>query len=142
MEQKVNIIGLGVADVAASTAFYTQLGWQPAPISNESITFFQAGAVIVSLFGREALAAEAGLAAPQGEGFGGITLAYNTSSRETVDAVLTEAEAAGGRITAPAQDRDWGGYSGYFSDPDGHAWEVAWNPYFELLADGSVRLPG
>lgn len=146
MEQKVNIISLGVADVAASTAFYERLGWRRSAVSNPSITFFQAGAIVVGLYGRDALTAETGLDAPPGgsagQGFGGITLAYNIDSREAVDAVLAEAQAAGGRITAPAQDRHWGGYSGYFADPDNHVWEVAWNPNFEVQPDGSVRLPG
>lgn len=76
-----------------------------------------------------------------GVGFGGITLAYNVRRRHDVDAVLAEAEAAGATILKPAQDVFWGGYSGYFADPDGHPWEVAWNPHWSLAEDGSVRLP-
>lgn len=141
MQQRLNIVGLGVADVAAATEFYRRLGWQPSSVSNPHITFFQAGGAIVSLFGRQDLMEEAGIEDVVGAGSPGVTLACNVASRDEVDAILAEAEATGGRITAPAVDRDWGGYSGYFTDPDGHAWEVAWNPYFEIAADGTVTLP-
>ena len=140
MEQRLSIVGLGVADVAAATAFYKQLGWTPAPASNPAITFIQAGGVIVSLFGRDALMAEAGVPDPVGRGSPGVTLACNLASREEVDATLAEAAAAGATITAPAVERVWGGYSGYFTDPDGHTWEVAWNPYLPIGDDGIVRL--
>jgi uncharacterized glyoxalase superfamily protein PhnB len=85
------------------------------------------------------LTADAALA-DDGSGFGGFTLAYNTRSREEVDAVMAEAAAAGARILKPAQDTFWGGYAGYFADPDGHAWEVVWNPEWTVAADGSVHL--
>jgi predicted lactoylglutathione lyase len=143
MEQRVSLITLGVADVARSTAFYGRLGWTPSPPSNEAVTFFQAGGMIVGLYGRKPLADDAGLpldAAPEGKSIR-VTLAYNTRSRDEVDAVLAEAEKAGAEIVKPAEDVFWGGYSGYFADPDGHLWEIAWNPGFTLLEDGSVRLP-
>ena len=141
MHQRLSIVGLGVADVAAATAFYARLGWTPSPASNPAITFFQAGGVIVSLFGRGDLLAEAGIADSAGAGSPGVTLACNLASKDEVDAALAEAEAAGGKITAPAVDRHWGGYSGYFTDPDGHAWEIAWNPHLPLDESGAPQLP-
>ena len=106
----------------------------------EEVAFFQVGGLVLSLFPREHLAKDAGLL-PEGSGFCGIALAYNTRSREEVERVLEEAEQAGARILKPAQDTFWGGYSGYFSDPDGYPWEVAWNPGFTIEPDGSIRLP-
>ena len=89
---------------------------------------------------RHELANDANVAA-DGHGFNGVTLAYNTRSREEVDAVLQEAATAGARILKPAQEAFWGGYSGYFSDPDGFLWEVAWNPFFPIAGDGRIRIP-
>jgi hypothetical protein len=96
--------------------------------------------MVLALWGRDALAADAQIPGA-GSGFPGIALAYNTRAKAEVDAVLAEAEAAGGRIVKPAKDTFWGGYAGYFADPDGHLWEVAWNPDWPLADDGSVRLP-
>ncbi len=140
MEQRLSIVGLGVADVAAATAFYRRLAWTPGPASNPDISFFQAGSVIVSLFDRDALVAEAGVTDTVGHGSTGVTLACNLPSREDVDTTLAEAENAGGKITAPAVERSWGGYSGYFTDPDGHVWEIAWNPFLPLGDDGPANL--
>ena len=106
----------------------------------EGVVFFQLGGMALSLYPREELAKDASVAA-EGEGFGGMTLAYNARTREEVDRVLTEAVAAGGQLMKPAAEAFWGGYSGYFADPDGFPWEVAWNPSFKVEADGSVRLP-
>ena len=99
------------------------------------MVFFQAGAMVVALWGRDELAADAGLDAA-GSGFAGVALAYNTRSREAVDAVLAEAGAAGARVVKRGTETSWGGYSGYFSDPDGHLWEVAHNPFWTIGADG------
>jgi uncharacterized glyoxalase superfamily protein PhnB len=96
--------------------------------------------MIFSLFPRAELAKDATIPA-EGSGFGGIALAYNTRTREEVDTVLAEATAAGATLLKPGQDVFWGGYSGYFADPDGFIWEVAWNPSFPIAADGSIRLP-
>jgi uncharacterized protein len=141
MEQRLSLVTLGVADLERSRRFYEDgLGWRRGNAHAE-VVFFQLGGIVLALFARTALAADAGLAAA-GSGFGGIVLAYNARSRAEVDAVLAEAIAAGATVLKPAQDAFWGGYSGYFADPDGHPWEVAWNPDWTILADGSVRLGG
>lgn len=142
MEQRLNVVTLGVNDVAASTAFYQRLGWSPSKsASNARISFFQMGGGVLALYGREELAEDAMLPRWTG-GFGGVTLAHNVGSREDVDCALAEAKQAGARILKPAQDVFWGGYSGYFADPDGHPWEVVWNPYSTFGKDGSLRLDG
>ena len=140
MEQRLSIVTLGVRDVARSRRFYEELGWRASGAGDGSIVFFQAGGIALALYGREALAADAGLP-DAGSGFGGIVLAHNVRSRDEADALLVQAEAAGGRILKPAEDAFWGGYSGCFADPDGHVWEVAWNPHFALTPEGDVRLP-
>ena len=140
MEQRLSLVTLGVADLERARRFYEEgLGWRRANRHPE-VVFFQAGGMVLALWAGAALAADARLP-DGGSGFGGIALAYCTRKREEVDAVLAEAEAAGARILKPAQDTFWGGYSGYFADPDGHLWEVAWNPEWPLAEDGSVRLP-
>jgi catechol 2,3-dioxygenase-like lactoylglutathione lyase family enzyme len=140
MEQRLSLITLGVADLARSREFYERLGWRRAMAQAEGVVFFQAGGIALGLFPRRELAKDAQIA-PEGYGFSGISLAYNTRNRAEVDAVLAEAEAAGAKLLKPAAEASWGGYSGYFADPDGFPWEVAWNPSFTLLADGSIRLP-
>jgi len=140
MEQRLSLITLGVADLARAQRFYETLGWRSLPQSKATVAFFQCGGIVFALFGRAALAEDANLA-PYGEGFSGIALAHNVRKKEEVDAVLAEAEAAGGKILKRGQDAFWGGYTGYFSDPDGHVWEVAWNPKGIIGADGSFRFP-
>ncbi len=140
MEQRLNVVTLGVSDVATSTAFYKRLGWSPAKsASNQRITFFQMGGSVLALYGRKELAEDAMLPHWEG-GFGGVTLAHNVGSRDNVDAALAAAKQAGARILKPAQDVFWGGYSGYFADSDGHPWEVVWNPYATFGKGGSLRL--
>ncbi len=134
----MSLITLGIADLARSQAFYQALGWRALPQSNASVVFFQCGSIIFALFGREALAEDAHLA-PYGEGFSGIALAHNVREKDEVDAVLTEAEAAGGKILKRGQEAVWGGFTGYFSDPDGHVWEVAWNPKGMIGPDGAFH---
>jgi uncharacterized protein len=107
---------------------------------SDGIVFFQAGGMALALYPRDELAKDANVAA-SGDGFRAISLAYDARNREEVDSVLKEAESAGAKILKPAQEAFWGGYSGYFSDPDGFLWEVAWNPFFPLAEDGSIRLP-
>jgi len=140
MEQRVSLITLGVADLRRSREFYEHLGWRRSMAQTEGIAFFQAGGIALALYPRLELAKDAGIS-PEGHGFRGIALAYNTRTRQEVDSVLAEAQAAGAQILKPAQEAFWGGYSGYFSDPDGFPWEVAWNPSFPILHDGSIRIP-
>jgi len=140
MEQRVSIITLGVANLERSREFYERIGWRRSMAQSEGIVFFQAGGVAVALYPREELAKDANVA-PEGSGFQGVALAYNARTRSEVDAVLADAVAAGAKLLRPAQEAFWGGYSGYFSDPDGFLWEVAWNPSFPIAADGSIRIP-
>jgi len=140
MEQRISIITLGVADLKRSGAFFERMGWRRSAVKTDGILFFQTGGMALALYPRHELANDANVAA-DGHGFNGITLAYNTRSREEVDAVLQEAATAGARILKPAQEAFWGGYSGYFSDPDGFLWEVAWNPFFPIAEDGRIRIP-
>jgi uncharacterized protein len=140
MEQRISLITLGVADLASSRAFYERLGWQRSVRAADGIAFFQAGGMAFALYPRGELAKDAGVSS-QGHGFPGFALAFNARSRGEVDAVLAEARAAGATILKAAEEAFWGGYSGYFSDPDGFLWEVAWNPSFPIAEDGSIRLP-
>jgi uncharacterized protein len=142
MEQRLSLVTLGVADLARSRRFYEEgLGWRASGASTAEVAFFQLGGVALARWGREALAADARLPGPGPGGFGGIALAHNLRAREEVDAVLARARAAGGCVLRPAEDASWGGYTGYFADPDGHPCEVAWNPHFTLRDDGGLRLP-
>lgn len=140
MEQRISVITLGVANLERSGKFYERLGWRRSKASAESIIFFQAGGMALALYPRSELAKDANIAA-EGQGFSGIAIAYNARSWDEVDAVLAEAEAAGAKILKPAREAFWGGYSGYFSDLDDFAWEVAWNPSFPIAEDGSIHLP-
>ena len=140
MEQRVSIVTLGVANLERSSEFYERIGWRRSMEESEGIVFFQAGGMALALYPREELAKDANVASG-GSGFQGISLAYNARNRSEVDSVLAEAVAAGAKILKPAQEAFWGGYSGYFSDPDGFLWEVAWNPAFPIAADGSIRIP-
>ena len=141
MDARISLITLGVADLARSLRFYRDgLGWPLSSASGGDVAFFRAGGVVLALYPRDALAADAYLS-PDGSGFGGIALAHNVAVREQVDVILTEAVAAGASLLKPAQEAEWGGYSGYFADPDGYPWEVAWNPGFPLGEDGTVQLP-
>lgn len=129
MLARLSLITLGVADLARARTFYERLGFPVRPESCDKVVFFELNGLWLSLFPRTALAEDIGCDAT-GSGFCGITLAHNVRTREEVAAVLQEALAAGGTVTKPAQDVFWGGHSGYFADPDGHLWEVAWNPHF------------
>jgi catechol 2,3-dioxygenase-like lactoylglutathione lyase family enzyme len=140
MEQRISIITLGVADLNRSREFYERLGWRKSMAKAEGVVFFQAGGMALALFPRHELAKDANITA-NGQGFSGIALAYNARKREEVDSVLSEAKAAGATLVKPAQEAFWGGYSGYFSDPDRFLWEVAWNPSFPMAADGSIQIP-
>ncbi len=130
MEPRISIITLSVNDLPRSVAFYREgLGLTLFDENTESIAFFRNRGTWLALYPREALAADVGISA-EGSGFSGVTLAHNLRSREEVDALLDVAVSAGATLVKPAQDTFWGGYSGYFSDPDGYLWEIAWNPHF------------
>jgi predicted lactoylglutathione lyase len=141
MEARVSLITLGVDDLERSRAFYEALGWRSNAEPDADIVFFQAGGSIVALWDRGKLAADTGLAASGGDrSFDGIVLAHVVGSEDEVDRVVAEAEAAGARVTDRPAATFWGGYSGKFVDPDGHAWEIARNPSWTLGEDGSVSL--
>ena len=145
MEPRLSIVTLGVADLERATAFYTRLGFERSLASSAQVTFLRAGGVIISLFGRSDLAQDAGVPAgtpgiESASGFSGIALAHNVRSDGEVDDVLAEAVAAGARLLKPGQRVFWGGYSGYFADPDGHLWEVAHNPFFPLDHQGAIQI--
>ncbi len=139
MEQRVSAITLGVADVGRSKAFYESLGWAGQSPPGADVVFFQAGGIVVGLWGREQLAEDSAVA--DNDGWGGVTIAHNVDSPESVDRVLAEAEAAGATIGRAGSKAFWGGYNGVFLDPDGHPWEVAHNPYWPIAEDGTVHLP-
>lgn len=129
MEPRLSLITLGVDNLERARSFYTALGFPIRPESTGDVVFLQLKGLWLGLYPREALAEDVGVS-PAGSGFAGITFAHNVRTKEEVAAVLKEAEKAGGRIVKPAQDVFWGGHSGYFADPDGFLWEVAWNPHF------------
>lgn len=135
---RVTVITLGVADVSRARTFYEAMGWSGESPDGE-VVFFQAGGMVLALWGRDKLAQDS--AVEDSGGWGGVTLAYNVGSPPEVDAVLEQARAAGAVIGRPAAATFWGGYSGIFIDPDGHPWEVAHNPEWILAEDGSVHLP-
>ena len=137
MEQRVSLVTLGVADLDRARAFYEALGWQTDSDPEQGVAFFQAGGMIVGLWDRAELAKDS---VTEDEGGWGVTLAHNVRSPDEVDAVLAEAKAAGAEVRRPGAPTFWGGYSGVFVDPDGHPWEVAHNPGWQLTADGSIRL--
>lgn len=140
MEPRISFITLGVADVTRARKFYEALGLKASSASQDGVAFFNLGGVVLSLFGRDALADDAGV--PRGEtAFSGVSLAHNVNSEAEVDRVLQEAVAAGAKLLKSGQATFWGGYSGYFADPDGHLWEVAFNPFMPLDAEGRVTIP-
>lgn len=140
MEQRLSLVTLGVADLARARAFYEALDWHSDSTTDEGVVFFQAGAMVVALWGREQLAEDSGVT--DDGGWGGVTLAYNTRATAEVDEVLAAAERAGGTVRRPGAETFWGGYSGVFTDPDGHPWEVAHNPFWTVTDDGATVLAG
>jgi hypothetical protein len=141
MEPRISFITLGVSDFERSVKFYRDgLGFPLSSASKGDVAFFKTGGVVLALYPTDKLAEDAKVPA-DGSGFRGVTLAHNVRSREEVSNVLSLAEAAGGRITKSAQDTFWGGHGGYFADPDGHLWEVVWNPFFPFAEDGRVIVP-
>jgi catechol 2,3-dioxygenase-like lactoylglutathione lyase family enzyme len=131
MQPRISMITLGVSDLKRATIFYRDgLGW-PADEKHEGVVFFRLPGTWLALFPIEDLAADAQIPA-EGSGFSRVALAHNVATQEAVAGVLQAAQNAGATITKPAQDTDWGGFAGYFRDLDGHLWEVAWNPHFDL----------
>ncbi|MBB3189243.1 VOC family protein [Halomonas cerina] len=128
MKPRISMITLGVTDLPRAINFYEQGLGLPRMDSSPEVAFFTLHGSWLGLFGREALARDAGVPA-EGSGFSGVTLAHNVASEAEVEAVLAQAIAAGARLVRPGQPTAWGGYAGYFADPDGHLWEVAWNPH-------------
>lgn len=133
------MITLGVADTDRARKFYERLGWRGQTV--EGTVFFQTGGLALVLWGRKKLADDAGLIDPHTDGFGGVALAHNVRSPSEVDDVIRLAQEAGATVIRTPTQTFYGGYAGYFTDPDGHVWEVAHNPSFELHEDGSISVP-
>ncbi|MDP2697128.1 VOC family protein [Thalassospira sp.] len=141
MEQRLSLVTLGVGDLARARVFYEQgLGWSATSVVEGQVVFYQMNGMILGLFGRDDLVKD-GNFTDTGASFSGITLAYNARSEAEVDAVMALAQKAGAVIRKPAEKVFWGGYSGYFLDLDGHPWEVAHNPFWEITKDGRMVIP-
>lgn len=132
MEPRLSLVTLGVSDLQRATRFYEEILGLPRLDSPPSIAFFELGKTWIALYPRELLAEDAGVS-HEGSGFPGFTLAHNVGSQAEVDRLLSHVASSGGRIARPPERAEWGGYRGYFSDPDGFLWEVAWNPHFPHL---------
>ncbi|UVC10765.1 VOC family protein [Rhizobium sp. TH2] len=139
LDPRISLVTLGVEDVARATEFYERLGWKKSSASQDSVTFIQLKGTVLGLFSREALAHDAHVENTP-KGFSGITLAHNVTSERGVDAVFKFALSCGAIEVKKPEKVFWGGYSGYFADPDGHLWEIAYNPFFPLNAEGHVVL--
>lgn len=136
LEPRISIVTLGVSDMAKSRAFYEALGWKAAEVSNENVTFFQGKGIVFGLFGHDALAEDAASKSGPQPDFRGTSLAYNCRSTDEVDQVFAHAINCGAKLMKSPEKVFWGGYSGYFADPDGHLWEIAHNPFAELDDNG------
>lgn len=134
----ISLITLAVADIARSRAFYEALGLRASPASMDEVAFLDGGGVVLSLYGRDALARDCGLSDGRP---GGMTLAFNVAHAEEVGAKLSAAVLAGATVLKDPTDMPWGGVTAYFADPDGHPWEITWVPQFDLTPDGRIRLP-
>jgi uncharacterized protein len=139
MRQRLTLVTLGVSDIKRARQFYEALGWESGAEEADDVVFFQAGCMVVALWGRAQLAEDSAVTDPGG--WGGVTFAYNTRNTEEVDEVIEQARAAGATIGREPGETFWGGYSGVFIDPDGHPWEVAHNPRWTIQDDGTVKLP-
>jgi uncharacterized protein len=140
VEQRVSLVTLGVRDLGRARRFYEALGWTTRAAPDDDVVFFRATGLVLALWDRTRLAEDSGVT--DADGWGGVTLAHNVRSPEEVDAVVEEARTAGARIAREPGATFWGGYSGVFVDPEGHPWEVAYNPRWTIEPDGSIRLPG
>lgn len=140
--KKVNLVTLGVKDLEKAKSYYGNLfGWATIPKPTEGVAFYDMGGWILSLFPTPELAKDAKLSA-EGQGFRNCSFAHTVETKEAVAELLAEAEKLGGKIIKPAEDVFWGGRSGYFADPDGHLWEIAWNPGFPKKPDGTLDVAG
>ena len=139
MDQRLSLITLGISDLARARRFYEALGWTTGAEEGDDVVFFQTGCMVIGLWDRAKLAEDS--AVPDGGGWGGITLAYNTRSVEEVDRFIEQAREAGATIGREPAETFWGGYSGIFIDPDGHPWEVAYHPRWIIEEDGALRIP-
>jgi uncharacterized protein len=141
MEPRISLITLGIRNLRRSVRFYRDvLGWKTEYAEGDPIAFYQLNGLVLGLYGQEALAKDARVS-PRGHGFRGITLAHNVRSRRAVDEIFAQLRKRGGTIVKPPEVAEWGGYGGYFADPDGHLWEVAHNPGWKLDKHGAVVLP-
>jgi len=141
MNQQLNLITLGVRDLERARRFYRDgLGWRESSASQESVAFFNAGGLVLALWSRAELAADVPVV-DDGHGFNGIALGQILASRESVDAAIADARSAGAAILKEPADTFWGGYSGYFADPEDYVWELAWNPFFPRDEQGIVLAP-
>lgn len=141
MQPRINIVTLGTKNINESRKFYERLGWKVSSVSNEHFVAFHMQGTILCLYPEALLAEDAMTKMNETVGFRGVTLAHNVANKTEVDSVLKQALEAGGKLEKKAHDVFWGGYSGYFSDPDGHFWEVAWNPHWKLLSNEMLELP-
>ncbi|MBU0800056.1 MAG: VOC family protein [Alphaproteobacteria bacterium] len=142
MQQRISLITLGVRDINRAKAFYDALGWVAVDVDNPDAPVpYNVTGMTLALWSWDALAADAGVSAT-GSGFRGVAIAHNVRTREDVAVVLSAAEQAGGTIIKPAHDTFWGGHSGYFADPDGHVWEIAFNPFAPLGPNGEFQWIG
>jgi uncharacterized protein len=139
MEQRISLITLGVRDLARARAFYEALGWTAGAEVEDEVVFFQAGGMVMALWGRDKLAEDSEV--EDSGGWGGITPAHNVRSPAEVDEIVEQARAAGGTIAREPAERPWGGYTAIVIDTEGHAWEIAHNPTWTIAADGSTLLP-
>ena len=135
----ISMVTLGVGDLERSKRFYEALGWELSEMSNDNVGFLKGADVVLGLFGHEALAEDAGVVHAE-PSFRGVACAINRETKEDVDAFVERAREAGATVTKVPQDVFWGGYSGYFTDPDGHLWEVGWNPFIRIDANGRMQL--
>jgi predicted lactoylglutathione lyase len=138
MDQRISLITLGYRDYRRARDFYAAIGWTDGVAPDDEVVFFQAGGMVFAIWDRAKLAEDSCM--QDGGGWGGITIAYNVRSPEEVDAVLTEAKAAGATVPRAGAKTPWGGYSGLFVDPEGHPWEVAHNPAWTVNDDGTISL--
>ncbi|MCK9605564.1 MAG: VOC family protein [Methylomonas sp.] len=140
MKQAISFVTLGVVDLERSRRFYQALGWAESSGSQTEVAFFKVGSIVFALFGRQSLADDANVSA-EGSGFPGFSISHNVGSESEVESTLQEAVTAGGKLVRSGEQAPWGGFRGYFADPDGFLWEVCYNPFFALDEAGDIQLP-